>query len=462
MFFVARSAGERIEMSKEIWDRLYSHIGNPYGVAGVMGNFQAESALISNNVEDSKEPNLGMNDAQYTAAVDNGSYGNFVHDSAGYGQFQATFWSIKQYLLDYARKRSVSIGDRDMQIDCFCDLLKEQYANVWYTLVNAASVRQASDAVLLKFERPADQSEQVQAYRAGLGQKWFDQFAGTEPQKKEERIASCNPQTVIAVAAAELGYLEKASNAQLDDKTANAGSGNFTKYARDIDVNYPRFYNGAKNGYAWCDVFLDWCFIIAFGYENALKLLCQPEGSCGAGCTFSMQYYQNKGRFHRSNPQPGDQIFFGNSTESTHTGLVEKVEGGAVITIEGNTSDRVARRSYSLSDGSILGYGRPAYDSISGQSGSAPTTATKPALPSCTVTLPELKQGDFHNAVANAQTVLIRNGYACGGRIVNGNEIPDGDFGPSTDKAVRAFQKLKSLSVDGVIGKDTWTALLTT
>ena len=327
-------------------------------------------------------------------------------------------------------KRGISIGDRDMQIDCFCDLLKEQYANVWYTLGNAASVRQASDAVLLKFERPADQSERVQAYRAGLGQKWFDQFAGTEPQKKEE--SACDPQKVIAVAIAELGYLEKAGNAQLDDKTANAGSGNFTKYARDIDVNYPRFYNGAKNGYAWCDVFLDWCFITAYGYENALKLLCQPEGSCGAGCTFSMQYYQNKGRFHRSNPQPGDQIFFGNSTESTHTGLVEKVEGGAVITIECNTSDRVARRSYSLSDGSILGYGRPAYDSISGQGGSAPTI------------------------------VLIRNGYACGGRVVNGNEIPDGDFGSSTDKAVRAFQKLKGLSIDGVIGKDTWTALLTT
>ena len=98
VFFVARIAGERIEMSKEIWDRLYSHIGNPYGVAGVMGNFQAESALISNNVEDSKESSLGMNDAQYTVAVDNGSYGNFVHDSAGYGQFQATFWSLSPIL----------------------------------------------------------------------------------------------------------------------------------------------------------------------------------------------------------------------------------------------------------------------------------------------------------------------------------------------------------------------------
>lgn len=448
--------------AKKIWDRLFSHIGNAYGVAGCMGNFEAESAMKANNLQDSYQASLGHTDESYTAAVDNGSYGNFVHDSAGYGYFQATFWSIKEYLLNYARSRGKSVGDGEMQIDCFCRLLKEQYANVWYTLVNAASVRQASDAVLLKFERPADQSEGVQAYRAGLGQKWFDQFATAAAHASVEEEKKCDPATVIAVAAAELGYLEKASNAQLNDKTANAGSENFTKYAHDIDVNYPRFYNGKKNGYAWCDCFVDWCFITAYGYENALRLLCQPEGSCGAGCTFSMQYYQGKGQFHRSNPQPGDQIFFGNSSESTHTGLVEKVENGTVFTIEGNTSDRVARRTYSVSDSSILGYGRPAYDEMVSASSAAKPSPVASALPNCTVTLPELKQGDVHNAVANAQAVLIRNGYTCGGRIVNGNEIPDGDFGPSTDKAVRAFQKLKGLDVDGVIGKATWTALLTT
>lgn len=445
--------------TKNIWDRLYSHIQNPYGVAGCMGNFEAESALRPNNLENSKERGVGMNDEQYTAAVDNGSYGNFVHDSCGYSLFQATFWSIKQYLLNYARSHGKSIGDGEMQIDCFCQLLKEQYANVWYALVNAVNVRQASDAVLMKFERPADQSEKVQVYRASLGQKWYEKYAESVPAARAE--STCDPSAVIAVAIAELGYLEKASNAQLDDKTANAGSGNFTKYARDIDVNYPNFYNGKKNGYAWCDCFVDWCFLTAYGYENALRLLCQPEHSTGAGCTFSLGFYRNKGQFHTSNPQPGDQIFFGNRSESTHTGLVERVENGVVQTIEGNTSDRVARRQYRIGDGSILGYGRPDYGAaVSTPAPSQPVPAA-PSLPSCTVTLPELRQGDVHNAVANAQAVLIRQGYSCGGRVVNGTEIPDGDFGPSTDKAVRAFQQLKGLSADGVIGKDAWTALLT-
>ena len=65
-------------------------------------------------------------------------------------------------------------------------------------------------------------------------------------------------------------------------------------------------------------------------------------------------------------------------------------------------------------------------------------------------------------AVKNAQALLIQHGYACGGRIVAGHENPDGEFGPTTEKAVKDFQTLRKLEADGEIGKDTWTALLTT
>ena len=82
----------------------------------------------------------------------------------------------------------------------------------------------------------------------------------------------CTPERVLSVATAEVGYLEKKSNSQLDDKTANAGSKNYTKYARDLDA-IPDFYNGKKNGYAWCDVFVDWCMVQAFGVEAAKQFL---------------------------------------------------------------------------------------------------------------------------------------------------------------------------------------------
>lgn len=174
---------------------------------------------------------------------------------------------------------------------------------------------------------------------------------------------ACYASKVISIAAGEIGYKEKASNSQLDNKTANAGHSNYTKYARDFDQKYPNWYNYKKQTVAWCDMFVDWCFITAFGYEKALSLLCQPEKSAGAGCTSSVAYYRAKGQFVTKNPKPGDQIFFGSSVnDCEHTGLVEKVDNSKVYTIEGNSNDQVERRSYSLSYGKIVGYGRPKFD----------------------------------------------------------------------------------------------------
>lgn len=175
---------------------------------------------------------------------------------------------------------------------------------------------------------------------------------------------------VIDIALNEVGYLEKRTNAQLYDKTANAGMNNFTKYANDIDTKYPNFYNGKKNGYAWCDVFVDWCFIQAFGVDNAKKLLNQPDKSLGAGCGYSANYFKQIGRFFTS-PQVGDQIFFGSASNVKHTGLVYAVDRYKVYTIEGNTSGSsgvvangggVCKKSYDINSNSIYGYGRPSYD----------------------------------------------------------------------------------------------------
>ena len=168
---------------------------------------------------------------------------------------------------------------------------------------------------------------------------------------------------VLDIARAEIGYQEKASNSQLDDKTAQAGSGNWTKYARDLDA-VSNFYNGKKNGYAWCDMFHDWIHLKAWGATLAMQVLCQPERSAGAGCAYSAQYYQNAGRWHTSNPQAGDQIFFYSGGGINHTGIVESVSGNTVTTIEGNTSDCVARRTYTLGSSYIAGYGRPKYELV--------------------------------------------------------------------------------------------------
>ena len=363
------------DTEKTIWDFLYGKLGNAYGAAGMMGNLYAESALRPNNLQNTYEKKLGMTDAEYTAAVDSGSYTNFVKDSAGYGLAQWTYWSRKQALLEFAQAAGKSIGDLQMQLDFLWKEL-QGYTSVLNTLKTTTTVKAASDAVLTEYERPADQGDAVKKKRAGYGQSYFDKYADAKPAKAD---TGCTAAKVIAVAVEQIGYKEKASNASLDDKTANAGSANYTKYARDFDQKYPNWYNGKKNGFAWCDMFVDWCFLTAFGYEKALKLLCQPEKSCGAGCTYSLRYYKNKGQFHTSDPRPGDQIFFGTSLDnSTHTGIVESVDKKQVHTIEGNTSNQVARRNYSLTNSRILGYGRPAYDAVGSETPSIPAEPEKP------------------------------------------------------------------------------------
>lgn len=162
---------------EKIWSFLKAQGLTDAGTAGLMGNLYAESGLRPNNLQNSYEGKLGMADAEYTERVDSGSYTNFVRDSAGYGLCQWTYWSRKEALLAYAKKAGKSIGDLEVQLGFLMQELSGGYKAVLATLKTTSSVRAASDAVLLQFERPADQSETAKARRAGYGQKYFDKYA---------------------------------------------------------------------------------------------------------------------------------------------------------------------------------------------------------------------------------------------------------------------------------------------
>ena len=167
------------DSEKTIWDTLLAFIGNPYGAAGLMGNLYAESALKASNLQNTRNNAVGMTDEQFTAAMDAGSYDNFVRDGYGYGLAQWTWHTRKAALLAYAQERGVSIGDLAMQLGFLCKEL-EGYSAVLTTLKNTSSVREASDIVLKKYEAPADQSTAVQEKRAAYGQKYFDKYAGKQ------------------------------------------------------------------------------------------------------------------------------------------------------------------------------------------------------------------------------------------------------------------------------------------
>lgn len=259
--------------------------------------------------------------------------------------------------------------------------------------------------------------------------------------------------TVIDLAEQEVGYLEKASNANLDDKTANAGSGNYTKYARDLyNAGY---YNGNKNGYAWCDVFVDWLFYKAFGKEAGQKIQCQT-GDLGAGCKFSAQYYKKQGRLFKT-PKAGDQIFFANSGEDPyHTGLVTNVVSNKVYTIEGNTSSSsgvvanggcVSKKCYSVNYGKIYGYGRPKYDT---EDVGTENVSNDSTITTSKSSYPLIRRGDTGEYVEKAQEYLNKWNYSL---------ETDGIFGKKTEAAVIDFQTKKRLEVDGIVGPITWAAL---
>lgn len=217
---------------------------------------------------------------------------------------------------------------------------------------------------------------------------------------------SYDKQKVIDIALSEVGYLEKASASQLDDKTANAGSGNYTKFSRDL-AKYP-FFNGKKQGVAWCAVFCAWCYDKAYGKDAALKLLCQPAkpaNNAGAGCKYARNYFKNKGQLHDT-PQPGDIIFFYSKDKSTiqHQGIVYKVDSSKVYTVEGNTSSEsgvvanggaVAKKSYPLNYDRLAGFGHPDWGIT--QTAEAPKTQTNTETTNATAatyTTYTVKKGD--------------------------------------------------------------------
>jgi hypothetical protein len=238
---------------------------------------------------------------------------------------------------------------------------------------------------------------------------------------------------LIAAARADVGYLEKASNALLDDRTANAGKNNWTKFGAWYGLNPA-----------------PWCAMAVSRWANLAGI---PESvipkyhSCGVG----IEWFKTRGLFHPSagyTPQAGDIVFF-QAGDNRHTGVVTGFDGAKVHTVEGNTSGGstmipngggVAAKSYNPSYKLILGYGTPDYGAVPGAG---------PDLPPAR---PLLRRGAAGDDVRTLQSRLHVLKFPCG--------PVDGDFGFRTQEAVKAFQAARGLFVDGEVGPLTWKELM--
>lgn len=216
---------------------------------------------------------------------------------------------------------------------------------------------------------------------------------------------------LIKTAEGELGYYEKASDKDLDSKTANKGKANYTKYGAWIKWNPG----------SWCHMFVSWCAEIAgIGRDIIPK-----TASCDIGMTFfrdAKRWEPAKAWGGNYTPKRGDIIYYsstGKTWDSTHVGIVTGVDKDNVYSIEGNAGECVQKQTHSLGDKYILGYGLPAY-----KASDEPTEGVYVVQLGDTLSSIAKKFGVSVNAIIDANSISNPN------RIYVGQElaIPSNDY----------------------------------
>lgn len=444
-----------------IWNYLRQYF-NEYATAGIMGNLYYESSLNSKNLQGTYEKKLNMTDESYTKAVDNKTYTNFIKDSAGYGLAQWTYWSRKQNLYNFAQQQKTSIGDLQMQLAFLVKELTENYKTSCDTpLKTVTSVRQASDIILLKFEKPANQGESVQVKRATKGQEYYNLYA--QPQKVE-----------VMTSMAQLVKIEtfvKELKAALDRKDgyimSSYGQNPKTGYL-DLSITteksawkptgwYYTQYSGSQKEKAlywrdhatrvWdCNGLAEGIYEILTGKNinqrarNNYNTWCDPKGV---------------GTIPGDKRVPGAAVFWGNSASTiSHVAYLYKPvkesnpQGDWYLIEARGVAYGVVMTKLSTRKPKFWGWMTKYFD----YSGVSKIDIT-PVPTSITFGNRTLKKGMKGDDVIALQNALMKLGF----------NLPkygaDGDYGNETIIAVKAFQKKYNLTADGVAGPKTFAQL---
>ena len=399
--------------SKIIWDFLKKEGFSDFGVAGLMGNLDAESALRPNNLQDTYSRSLGLSDAEYTAKVDNGTYTNFVRDSAGYGLAQWTYWSRKENLLNYAKSKKKSIGDLEMQLEFLVQELKTSYKNsVYNILVNATTVQQASDVVLMNFERPANAAAQ-KSKRAAMGQVYYDKYAkGVE-------------NTTMATNTYKKGQKTKLSENFNSLEFDCHGSGCCSETI--INPKLVEYVQKIRDHFGKS-------ITVTSGYR------CPVHNKRIGGATGSRHSKGDAADIVVSGVAPREVAKYAESIGIKGIGLYETNADGHFTHID-------------TRDVKSFWYGQnEAKRTTFGGSTPAPTPTPAPA-PKPSINNDVLSIGDTGEDVRELQEWLVKLGYNVG------SKGPDGDFGSKTYAAVIDFQRKNDLDDDGIVGPLTKKAI---
>lgn len=270
---------------------------------------------------------------------------------------------------------------------------------------------------------------------------FYKDYRGTT-QKGETTMAKTKLQKFLELGdyyTLNGGYLEKKSNAYLDDFKKNAGYNNYTRFARDVNS----WGQPGCQAQPWCAEYQFWKLVKVLGITRALQIM----GGGFYNCKSITNHAKSNGTWHKS-PKVGALIIFRNGS---HVGSVRSFYGSVVYTNEGNTSSAagvvanggaVRNKSYAINDSAIDGYVWIDWGT------DEPATSTWKATGTATSTVDDLYVRE------------TPNGYVLG-QINKGNrvEISGEKFGMWTKIKVVGigigWAATKYLQVDGAESKPT-------
>lgn len=401
--------------AQTIWNFLKKEGFNDYGIAGLMGNLDAESGLRSNNLQDTYSRKFGLSDVQYTQKVDNGTYANFVRDEAGYGLAQWTYWSRKQNLLNYAKSKNKSIGDLEMQLGFLCKELREQYTNSVYNILKTAtSVQQASDAVLMNFERPLNAAS-YKSKRAEMGMVYYNKF-------------SKGVRNIMATNTYRKGQAVKLSANFNSSEFDCHGSGCCSQTI--INPQLVKYLQQIRDH-----------FNAPITITSAYR--CPTHNSRVGGAPGSRHSKGDAADIVVKGRTPREVAKYAESIGIKGIGLYETSADGYFVHI-----DTRSTKSF------WYGQNEQLRTTFGGSSGST-TTIIDTTSNSETM----LSLNDTGTAVKEVQEMLIELGYDLSSGPNDKTKGADGIYGMKTWRAVIDFQRKNNLDPDGIVGEKTMEAL---
>lgn len=413
---------------EKIWNYFIQKdkIGNAYGVAGLMGNIKKESNFNPKNMENSYESKLGFTDETYVQAVDNNTYNNFQTDRCGFGICQHTSQDRKTNMWIRSKETKKSIGDLEFQLDFVMWEFNNGYKAVLNTLKNATSVKEASDYVCTKYERPANQSTSALKSRSDAGEEIYQKFYKKENTKEEKKMGYTNSSLVNYTLLSP--NCSKPRNNKITKIVIHHMAGNLT-VEQCGQVFLPTTRNASSN----------------YGIGS--------DGRVG-------MYVEEQNRAWTS----------GNSVVDNQAITIEVAND--VIGGDWHVSDKALAKTIELcadicrrNDIKKLNFTGNRNGNLVAHKFYQATVCPGPYLYSkfsyianevnkllgATTTRSYLMKGDKGDSVKTLQENLNYLGYNCGS--------VDGDFGAKTDKALRNFQKAYKLTVDGKYGTASKKAL---